>query len=232
MADSKVNVKVAPVATQGIEAVEIKVTMRPDQELQALRALKLDEDSAEIRIIFFYDTPKLTLFKAGIVLRARLVKGDADDTTVKIRPVIPQAVGEGWKRVAGFKVEADRTGERVVCSASLTQMRKRSEIDAAAEGRRSIEKLFSKDQMRLVAESSAKPIDFAALQVMGPIRVLCWTTVHKGFKHKLTSEEWRLPDGEDLLEVSIKVKPADAAKAQEEFENHLRGLGLDPHGAQ
>jgi len=38
-----------------------------------------------------------------------------------------------------------------------------------------------------------------------------WKTKHKGFLHELTSEEWRLPDGEDLLEVSIKVEPDQSA---------------------
>jgi hypothetical protein len=48
----------------------------------------------------------------------------------------------------------------------------------------------------------------------------------------LTTDEWRLPDGEDLLEVSIKVEPDEAATARRAFESHLRELGLDPAGAQ
>ena len=39
------------------------------------------------RLIYFYDTPDLDLFNAGVVMRARLVKGDADNSTVKFRPV-------------------------------------------------------------------------------------------------------------------------------------------------
>jgi hypothetical protein len=219
-------------AIKDVEAVEIKVTIRPDQELQGLRALKLDEDSAEVRVIYFYDTRKLDLFKAGVVFRTRLVRGDADDSTVKIRPVTPGKIPGNWSKTKGFKIEADRTGNRVVCSASLTERRKRSEIDEVAEGKRSIEKLFSKNQLQLVGDLYSKPVNFKLLRSMGPIRVLCWTIVHKGFPYKLTSEEWRLPDGEDLLEVSIKVKPAEAAKAQKAFEGHLRELGLDAHGAQ
>jgi len=40
---------------------------------------------------------------------------------------------------------------------------------------------------------------------MGPIRVLRWKLRHKKFPHELTLDEWRLPNGEDLIEVSIKV---------------------------
>jgi len=62
--------------------------------------------------------------------------------------------------------------------------------------------------------------------------VLRWKTRHKGFPWDLTSEEWRLPNGDDLLEISIKVEPEEAEKAQSAFDEHLRGLGVDPGGAQ
>ncbi|MFO1205090.1 MAG: hypothetical protein U1E63_05080 [Burkholderiales bacterium] len=77
-----------------MDAVEIKVTIRPDQELRAVRAMELNEDTAAVRIIYFYDTPRLELFNAGVVLRARLVKGDDDDSTVKFRPVEVAKIGK------------------------------------------------------------------------------------------------------------------------------------------
>jgi hypothetical protein len=55
-----------------VDACEIKVTLRPDEELKGLRALELDEDTAEVRLLYFYDTPKLDLFKATIDLGWRL----------------------------------------------------------------------------------------------------------------------------------------------------------------
>ncbi len=216
----------------GVEAVEIKVTIRPDQELRGLRALKLNEDSAEVRVIYFYDNRKLELFTGGVVLRTRLVKGDADDSTVKIRPVDPAKVPDNWSKTKGFKIEADRTGSKVVCSASLTEKRKRDDIDQVAEGKKAIDELFSEKQQQFVGELSKRPIKFQELKTLGPIRVLCWKSVHEGFPYELTSEEWRLPDGQDLLEVSIKVKPDESRKAMKAFENHLRELGLDPDGAQ
>ena len=215
-----------------IKAVEIKVTVRSDEELRALRAFKVDEDTAEVRIIYFYDTPKLTLFDGGVVLRSRLVKGDEDDTTVKIRPVIPSRVAPSWSRVSGFKIEADRTGRRVVKSASLTEQRRRSEIDAVAEGKRPVGELFSERQRGLIVDVSKCHVDFNELKPLGPIRVLCWETAHKGFPYKMTIEEWRLPDGEDLVEVSIKVKPDRESEAKKMFDQHLKELGIDPNGAQ
>ncbi len=83
-----------------MDAVEIKVTVRPDQELRAERAMQVNEDTADIRLIYFYfcDTPKLDLFNAGIALRARLVKGDDDDSTVKFRSDKVMSVAPYWAR--------------------------------------------------------------------------------------------------------------------------------------
>jgi hypothetical protein len=61
--------------------------------------------------------------------------------------------------------------------------------------------------------------------------VLRWKPKHETFPHELTLEEWRLPNGEDLVEVSIKVEPNDAHRARREFDAHLRQMDLDPRGA-
>ena len=219
-------------AVADMHAVEIKVTVRPDQELRAERTMALNEDTAEIRVIHFYDTLELTLFGAGVALRTRLVKGVHDDSTVKIRPVEAANIAEEWKKLKGFKLEADCVGDRVVCSASLTTLQKRHEIDAVAKGKRAIDKLFSKNQERFLSEFYKGTVDFRALRVLGPIRVLRWKLKQKGFPHQLTLEEWRLPNGEDLVEVSIKTPPEAAVQAKEDFEKHLIELGLDPKGAQ
>jgi hypothetical protein len=219
-------------AMPAMEAVEIKVTIRPDQELRSTRVMELNEDTADVRVIYFYDTPKLELFNVGVALRARLVKGDDDDSTVKFRPVDAASISKEWRRQDGFKLEADCVGERIVCSSSLTVMQKRNEIDEVARGERPIEKLFSKEQERFLSEFYTKAVDFEKLCVMGPIRVLRWKLKHEGFPHELTVEEWRLPDGEDLVEASIKVSPDEATQARKAFDKHLKSLGLDPKGAQ
>ena len=215
-----------------VAAVEIKVTVKPDEELKAVRAMELDEDSAEVRIIYFYDTPKLKLFDAGTVLRARLVKGDDDDSTVKVRPIDPAKVSEEWRNLEGFKVEADWMGKKIVRSASLTVRQKRDEIDEVAKDKRPVYKLFDRDQVRFIAEFHEGTVDFEKLKPLGPIRVLRWEVKHKGFPYELTAEEWRLPNGDDLFEMSIKVAPDEAAEASKAFEAHLRELGIDPKGAQ
>jgi len=219
-------------AMAAMDAVEIKVTIRPDQELRAERAMEVNEDTAEVRVLYYYDTSKLTLFDAGVALRARLVKGDDDDSTVKFRPVKTAMISDELRGLERFKLEADWVGKHTVCSASLTTLQKRDEIEEVAKGKRPIEKLFSAGQERFLRELYKSPIDFAKLRVLGPIRVLRWKVKQKGLPHELTLEEWRLPNGDDLVEVSIKATPSKAPEAQKQFDEHLRGLGLDPEGAQ
>jgi hypothetical protein len=219
-------------AMAAMDAVEIKCTIRPDQELRAERAMEVDEDTADVRVVYFYDRPDLELFNSGVILRTRLVKGDADDSTVKIRPVEPASIPKDWHRVKGFKLEADWVGDGMVCSASLTDLQRRDEIDEVAKGKRAIGKLFSSDQERLLREFHKGPVEFGKLRVMGPIRVLRWKPRRGTFPHELTVEEWRLPSGDDLVEVSIKVLPDEALQARKEFDMHLTELGLDPKGAQ
>lgn len=216
----------------GVDAVEIKVTIRDDEELRAERALQINEDTADVRVVYFYDTPNLDLLDAGIALRARLVKGDADDSTIKFRPVEAASISARWRRLKGFKLEADWVGDHAVCSACLTRRQQRDEIEEVAEGKRAIEKLFSKDQERFLGEFYKRPVDFGTLCVMGPIRVLRWKLIHDTFPSELTVEEWRLPNGDDLVEVSIKAPREGALQARRAFDAHLEELGLDRHGAQ
>ena len=219
-------------AITAVDAVEIKVTIRPDQELRAERAMEVNEDTAEVRLIYFYDTPDLQLFDAGVVLRGRLVKGDADDSTVKVRPVDAASISEDWRRLNDFKLEADWVGDHVVCSASLTAPQKRDEIEEVAKAERAIGKLFNSEQERFLGAFHRDPVKFGGLRVLGPIRVLRWKLEHESFPHELTLEEWRLPNGDDLVEVSIKAPPDQADQARKDFDAHLKDLGLDPEGAQ
>lgn len=209
-----------------MDAVEIKITIRPDQELLVERAMEVSEDTADVRLVYFYDTPDLDLFKAGVVLRARLVKADDDDSTVKFRSVEAASVSENWRQSKGFKLEADWVGDRVVCSASLTALQRRDEIDEVAGGKRAIGKLFCNEQEQFLSEFHKGPLDLNKLRVLGPVRVLRWKPKHKTFPHEVTLEEWRLPNGADLVEVSIKTPPTKAHQAREEFGTHLKSMGL------
>jgi hypothetical protein len=219
-------------ATAGTEAIEVKVTVVDRHEATARRKFDLTRKNGEPRRIFFYDTRKLNLFKRGICLRAREMGGDDCDSTVKIRPVEPKRVADKWREKGGFKVEADAVGSKVVRSASFTSAQKPREIGQVARGSRPIAKLFSDDQEDFLREMAPVQVDFAKLVPLGPVAVLRWKFRHKGLPYDLCAEEWRLPDGRDVIEISIKAKQAEAAAAQSALEGFLAELGIAPESRQ
>jgi hypothetical protein len=214
-------------ATAGTEAIEVKVTVAERHESLALRKLGLERDDAERRRIFFYDTRILDLYRRRIVLRARETDGDECDSTVKIRSVEPKRIAKKWRQKNGFKVEADAVAGKVIRSASFTVPQQSKEIDEVASGARPIAKLFSAEQEEFLQELAASPVDFAKLAPLGPVAALRWKFRNEGIPYELCVEEWRLPDGRDLVELSIKAKRAEAAAAQAALEGFLGELGIE-----
>jgi hypothetical protein len=213
-------------ATAGTEAIEVKVTIAERHEDNALRKFGLTRGDAEQRRIFFYDTPKLDLYKKGLALRAREMKGDECDSTVKIRPVEPDQVDAKWRKKGGFKLEADAVGKKVIRSASFSTPQQPKEIEAVASGARPIEKLFTGDQEEFLNEMSPVTIDFSKLVALGPVAARRWKFKNAGLPYELCAEEWLLPDGRDLIEISLKTKVAEAAAAQAALEGFLDELGF------
>src|SRR4029453_3568418 len=72
-----------------VDSVELKLTVPEPAQLSTARALGLDPLQAQIRQVFFFDTPDLTLDGHGLVVRARRSQKKGDDTVVKLRPIVP-----------------------------------------------------------------------------------------------------------------------------------------------
>src|SRR6185295_12653209 len=53
------------------DSVELKLTVGEDQQRSTAMALGMDPLEAQIRMVAFFDTPELTLDRAGVVVRAR-----------------------------------------------------------------------------------------------------------------------------------------------------------------
>jgi hypothetical protein len=77
------------------DRVELKLTVSESDQRSALTALNLDPLDAQVRQIFFFDTPELLLEASGIVVRARRIQGKGDDSVVKLRPVVPHELPAG-----------------------------------------------------------------------------------------------------------------------------------------
>src|SRR5262245_47522905 len=104
---------------KGADSVELKVTVPEASQRSSTVALDVDPLDAEIRQVFFFDTPTLELEKSGLVVRARRSQRKGDDTVVKLRPVVPDELPKSLRRLPNFGVEVDASPEGFVCSGSL-----------------------------------------------------------------------------------------------------------------
>jgi hypothetical protein len=218
-----------PVADKvaGVDAVEIKVTIPDAQVDPALSRYRLTVDNDEERYIYFFDTPALDLFKAGMIARARRIVGDAHDSTVKFRPVVPGEVPERWRAFDGFKLEADASETGVVKSASLTMPVEKGRIKRVLAGDLGIAKLFTKEQEEFLASIGKQHIDYDRLRVLGPLEAHRWKFDDPACPWGMTAELWKRADGARLMEVSIKVPVVQAAVGIAGFMAFLAEAGAE-----
>ncbi len=161
----------------GAEGVEIKATI-PDKQVDlALEIYNLKLDANE-RFIYFFDTPDLELFEAGIIARARRIVGCDHDSTIKFRPVVPESVPAMWRKKPGFKIEADASQKGVVKSASLTMPVRKGLIKRVAAGKDPVASLFAEEQLLFLLSMANKKIDYTKIVVMGPIQTWRWKYAH------------------------------------------------------
>jgi hypothetical protein len=73
------------------DSVELKLTVPASGLRSAVDSLDLDPLEARMRQVIFFDTPDLTLYTNGVVVRSRRMQGGAGDTVVKLRP-LPKGV--------------------------------------------------------------------------------------------------------------------------------------------
>jgi hypothetical protein len=213
------------------DSVELKLTVpEPDQRSTAA-ALGLDPLQAEIRQVFFFDTPDLALNAGGLVVRVRRAQKKGDDSVVKLRPVVPAELPARLRRSRGFGVEVDAMPGGFVCSASLKGIPP-NDILKGVSGKRPLRKLFSKDQRALFAEHAPEGVELDGLSVLGPIFVLKLRYVPKGFDRKLVAEMWLYPDNTRILELSTKCAPSEAFDVAAEARAFLTGKGVDLMGEQ
>jgi hypothetical protein len=190
-------------------------------------ALGLDPIAAQIRQVFFFDTPELALQKAGIAVRARRVQGRAGDTVVKLRPVVPAELPEDLRRSKSMVVEVDAMPGGYVCSASLKGRLDNDVIRDTVAGERPLRKLFSKEQRGFFADHAPDGIDLDTLSVLGPIFVLKANVVPEGLGRKLVGELWLYPDNSQILELSTKCLPAESLEVALKTRMFLQKRGVD-----
>jgi hypothetical protein len=217
---------------KGSDSVELKLTVPEEHHRSTITALGMDALQAQIRQVFFFDTPDLALNKQGIVVRARRVQGRGDDTVVKLRPVVPHELPDKFRQAPGMVVEVDAMPGGWVCSASFKGSLGTTDVTRVASGDRSIRKLFSKEQRAFYEAHVTEPVALDDLAVLGPIFVLKLNLRPEGYNRKMVAEAWLYPDGSRILELSTKCPPADMLNVAVQSRLFLSDQGLDLSGEQ
>ncbi len=219
---------------KGADSVELKLTVPDVDRRSAVAALEMDVLEAQIRQVVFFDTPDLTLNQHGVVVRARRVQGQDDDSVVKLRPVVPSQLPADLRKSPSFGVEVDALpgGGGFVCSGSLKAKLARGEVKEALGGRRPVRKLFTKEQRAFFAEHAPEGADLDGLSALGPINVLKLKFSPTGYDRRLVAELWMYPDGSRILELSTKCAPAEAFQVAAETRAFLSERGVNLAGEQ
>ncbi len=217
---------------EGADSVELKLTIPEPEQRATVVALELDPLDAQIRQVFFFDTPELALNKAGVVARARRVQGKSGDSVVKLRPVVPDELPAGLRRSPALGIEVDAMPGGYVCSASFKAKAGNADVREAAAGERPLRKLFTKEQRRFFESHAPDGIELDDLTVLGPIFVLKLKFAPREFGRPLVAELWLYPDGSRILELSAKCAPSEAFQAAAEARAYLAGRGVDLSGEQ
>jgi hypothetical protein len=215
----------------GIGSVELKLNVPSDQRM-ALRKLNVDPLMGRIREVVFFDTPELTLFESGVVVRGRRTQGRDDDTVVKLRPVVPADLSGPVRDSPNVKIELDITKKSYVVSASLKGARRPGAVQEVLSGRRPLEKLLSKEQRSFLAEHFPPGTSWDGLVPLGPTYVVVLKAVPNGFSQKMTIEQWHFPGQVPLVELSTKAPVNDVPRVHRDAADFLGRLGLAATGEQ
>jgi len=217
---------------RGADSVELKLTIHESARAEAGRALGVDVLDSQLRQVFFFDTPELSLNAAGLVVRARRRQNQQGDTVVKLRPVIPGDLPEDLRAMETFNVEVDAMPGGFVCSASFKGVADNVSIRQAANGDLPIRKLFSKQQRAFYEAHAPDGIELDTLTTLGPIPIIKVKVTPEGFGRKLVGELWMYPDGSQIVELSTKARPDEAFQVAAEARAFLLGRGVDLSGEQ
>jgi hypothetical protein len=214
------------------DSVELKLTVPASGQRSALRSLGVDPLDAQIRQVFFYDTPDLTLYNAGLNLRARRMQGKGEDSVVKLRPVDPDQLDAEWRVSPNMKVEVDAMPGGYVCSASVKGSPRDGDTRSVALAGLPVRKLFSKEQRNFFSMHAPAGLEMDQLSILGPIFVLKVTFTPEDFDRKMVAEMWFYPDGRRLLELSTKCPPTETMQLATETRLFLSDHGIELTGAQ
>jgi hypothetical protein len=215
---------------KGADSVELKVTLPAGDHRGTGKALGIDPLDAQIRQVYFFDTPDLALNAAGIAVRARRIQGRSGDTVVKLRPVVPEELPDDVRHSASMNVEVDAMPGGYVCSASMKGKVANEEVRDVITGKRPVKKIFSKEQRTFFTDHAPDGATLDELSILGPVFVLKQVVQPPDYGRRLVGEMWLLPDGSRIIELSTKCLPSEAFQVAVESRAFFGRVGLDLSG--
>jgi hypothetical protein len=214
------------------DSIELKLTVPERSYRSTAAALGVDPLEAQIRQVFFFDTPDLALNKAGVVARARRIQGRDSDSVVKLRPVVPADLTPEVRNSPNTVVELDAMPGGYVCSASVKNRLEPTAIRSFLSDGLPLRKLFSKEQRSFFKAHAPEGLSLDDLSVLGPIFVLKMKMTPVEFSRRLVGEMWIYPDGSRVVELSTKCLPGEGLSVAAEITSFLRDKGVDLDGDQ
>ena len=218
--------------TKGADSVELKLTVPDSERRSTVTVLGMDPLDAQIRQVYFFDTPDLVCNRQGVVVRARRVQRRGDDSVVKLRPVTPGELPADLRSSKNLVVEVDAMPGGYVCSASFKGTLGTTDVQQVAAGKRAIRKLFSKEQRAFFAAHAPEGIGLDDLTMLGPINLMKLKFSPTDYGRRLVAELWMYPDGSRILELSTKCAPAEGFQVAAETMAFLAGRGVELSGEQ
>lgn len=209
------------------DSVELKVTVPEPQQRSTAAALGMDPLEAQIRQVFFFETPDLQLNEHGVVVRARRIQGKGGDAVVKLRPVVPAELPAELRRQAAFRVEVDALPGGYVCSGTLKAETRPNDVRRVARGELAVRKLFTKEQRAYYAAHAPDELALDDLVPLGPIFVLKMRFTPPELDRSIVGEIWIYPDGSRVLELSTRCTPKTAFQVAAQMRVYMTSRGLD-----
>ena len=218
---------------KGADSVELKLTVPESSQRSTVAALEMDPLDAQIRQVFFFDTPELALNKAGVVVRAQAGPGQGqrlrrEAAAGRARCDLPEEL----RKSPNLVVEVDAMPGGFVCSASLKAKLAPTDVRETILGGKPLRKLFSKEQREFFTANAPEGVELDELSVLGPIFVLKLKWSPPEFGRPLVAELWLYPDGSRILELSTKCTTTEPMQVAAEARAFLAQKGVDLSGEQ
>lgn len=218
-------VNLLKVATQA-KSIELKLSVPFTGHRAAIMSIGFDVVEMQPREIYFFDTPDLALYRAGMAVRARRTQGGSADSVIKVRPVDPANVDKRLRVREEFKIEVDAMPGGFVCSASFKGVCDSQAVLDVSSGALPLRRLFSKEQRAFYDAQAPAGITLDKLVALGPTFMLKARHKPKEYPNRIVVETWFYPDGSRILEISTKCPPGETFRVVAEFKAYLAGHGI------